>query len=80
MNGLRTMTEREQAIAAGDRDLPLYDRIDRSSRHYKTGVEEERERILAVAKAAPRASREDGRDLVVRTDIIRKIENPNGPV
>jgi len=34
----------------------------------------ERERCLAITKAAVRADG-DGRDLVVRTDIIRKIQH-----
>lgn len=50
----------------------LYDAI------HEAGVLQERERVLALTRNAIAADG-DGRDLVVRADIIRKIENPDAP-
>ncbi len=36
-------------------------------------VQLERERVLKILTAVPRAALDDGRDLVVRTDAIRKV-------
>lgn len=39
------------------------------------GVQTERRRVLEIINEIPRASLHDGRDLVVRTDIIRKVQH-----
>lgn len=38
-------------------------------------VANERDRVLSIVLEAPRAALADGRDLVVRTDIIRKVQH-----
>lgn len=44
---------------------------------FEAGVLAERERVLRILAEAPRASLNDGRGLIVRTDAIRKVESPN---
>lgn len=38
-------------------------------------VGHERARVLAIIRDTPRAALDDGRDLVVRTDITRKVQH-----
>lgn len=43
-------------------------------RVFMAGVLAERDRVLKIINNTPQADLQDGRDLVVRTDIIRKVE------
>lgn len=48
---------------------------DHEAAFVAASVQRERERVLAIVRDAPRAALNDGRDLVVRTDIIRKVQH-----
>jgi hypothetical protein len=68
-NDLFAHAEATRAVLKQALALPTVDTFD-------FGVRAERQRVLQVLAGVPRAALDDGRDLVVRTDAVRKVEHP----